>query len=442
MSAHNEHYSEIDSDRPTPSGSRRPSALIVRWLAPLGLLSLLAAACGDDKPLNTFEPRGPKAQLIDDLMRALVVVMLVVGFGVMLVVLYIVFKHRVNGDELDPEDLPEQVHGKPILEVLWTLAPGLLLAGVAVPTATAIWKLEEPNEPGELDVMVIGQQWWWEYRYDIDQDGFFADGNGDGVVDEKDERLPLDLALDPDDISVPNELVIPAGQQVDLKITSRDVIHSFWIPRLNGKRDAVPGRIHTWSIEADDPGKFTGWCTEFCGLSHARMRMSVIALEDADFEQWLANQAKPAEIPTDPDEVAGRELMGQLCVACHVINDGQFEYGADFAPNLESGVAPDLTHFASRSVYAGAIFSQYTGPGTDANDDALDESTYLQLADMAADADSPDDIRWDRAGLKGWVSNAPALKDMDPDGRRGMIAFPQLTDQQLDQIVAYLATLD
>ena len=435
-----------DKESTTAAGTgvrSRSRMATLKWLSAFGLLALLSTGCGDDKPLNTFEPRGPNAERIDTLMTALVYIMLIVGFGVMFVVLFIVFKNRVNGDTLDPNDLPAQTHGKPILEVAWTIAPGLILAAVAVPTATTIVKLEEKNDPVTgIDVMVIGQQWWWEYRYDVNGNGFFLDLDGDGNTDNE-QRLPLEVSLDPEDVVVANELVIPAGEQIDLYITSRDVIHSYWIPRLNGKRDAVPGRIHTWSIEANDPGKYTGWCTEFCGLSHARMRMSTIALPKAEYEQWLQNQATKAEIPTDPDAMAGRALFADNCARCHAIDDGELDTHDDgIKDQLKAGAAPDLTHFATRSVYAGAIFSQYSGPGTDASDDALEWSTYLKLAEIAASADGPDDLRWNVDGLKDWISDAPSQKDMAPDDQRGMPAFPQFDDEQLDQIVAYLATLD
>lgn len=408
----------------------------------LGFAALILVGCGDEQPLNTFEPEGPHAQDIDLLMRWLVVIMAVVAFAVAFVVLYIVIKNRVHGDDLDPNDLPVQNHGNPLLEVAWTMIPGLILVGIAIPTAATIWRLEEKNEPNELDVMVIGQQWWWEYRYDVDDDGFFQDANGDGVVDELDETWPLELSLDPDDVVVANELVIPAGQQTDLYITSRDVIHSYWIPRLNGKRDAVPGRIHTWAIEPFAPGKFTGWCTEFCGLSHARMRMSVIALEESEFETWLANQQKPAEVPADSEAAAGRELFAQQCTSCHVIDDAEMPQPSVDEHPLVANAAPNLTHFATRTVFAGAIYNQYQGPGVDANDNEFDVNKYLDLPQLAEDVDSVDDFRWNEALLKDWIRNAPEMKDMSPDDGRGMIAFPQLTEEQLDQIVAYLATLD
>lgn len=441
---------------PRPVGQRRRLAAIIdrvmrttnARLAALGTAMMVGlSACADDKPLNTFEPAGPKAEDIDNLMFFIwpimgVIFVLVIGGTILLAI-----RNRVDEATYDPEDLPAQIHGNTRLELTWTILPGVLLAIIAVPTVAGIWNLEETNGDGDVDVMVIGQQWWWEYRYDVDGDGFFADANGDGTADQSltgaDAELPLNLALDPDDVVVANELVIPAGQQVDLILTSRDVIHSFWIPRLNGKRDTVPGRWHTWSLEAFEPGKYTGWCTEFCGLSHARMRMSTIALPQAEFDAWLENQAELAAIPEEgTEEFEGRELFANQCMSCHVIDDGELEYADDFEAALTSGAAPNLTHFATRSVFAGAIYNQYAGPGTDANDDALAVEDYLQLSELSANPDSPNDYRWNAAELKRWISNAPSRKDMAPDDLRGMPAFPQLSDEQLDQLVAYLATLD
>ena len=317
----------------------------LRRLAPLAVLPFVIAACADDKPLNTFEPRGPQAESIDNLMQPIwpimgVIFVLVVGGAI-----WIALRNRVKPEDFDYEDLPEQVHGNTTLELTWTILPTILLAGISVFMVQQIWNLEVENDPDELDVMVIGQQWWWEYRYDVDGDGFIQDGNGDGEVDDRDWELPLELILDPDDVVTANELVIPEGQQVDLRLTSRDVIHSFWIPRLNGKRDTVPGRWHTWSLEAFEAGKYTGWCTEYCGLSHARMRMSTIALPQEEFDQWLANQATLADVPTEGDALAGYEIFQQQCVSCHIVRDGNLEY-ENYDPPLIPGAAPDLTHFA------------------------------------------------------------------------------------------------
>ncbi len=431
----------------------------------IAALGLFLSACADDKPLNTFEDRGPRAKQLNDLMypwiwgiMALVFVLVVFG-GIALTI-----KNRVAPEDFDPDDLPEQVHGNPKLEWGWTAVPAVILAVISIPTIITIWSLEETNDErnadsttlcdGPLDVMVIGQQWWWEYRYDTNCNGFFEDVNGDGVVDDTDKEWPLEIALDDDDLVVANQLVIPTGEQVDLIITSRDVIHSYWIPRLNGKRDAVPGRIHTWNIEADAPGEYNGWCTEYCGLSHARMRMSAVALTPAEFQDWLAEQTAPADIPNEEaDHLAweGRQLFQNNCASCHVVTEDEndpddvaFDYGQDFEASLAARAAPNLTHFASRTVFAGAIFSQYRG--VDADDDDL--FTKLGLTDDDPANDIPytelgeSGLQLNEVQLRRWISNAPSMKAMDPDNLLGMPAFPQLTEEDLEALVAYLETLD
>jgi cytochrome c oxidase subunit II len=414
------------------SPRRRARRLLVPGLL---LLSLVLTGCISDesRPLNIFNPEGPDARRIDQLHPwvfgiAGVIFVLVIG-----AVLFVGWRNRVRPEDYDPEDLPPQTHGNLRLEVGWTVLPAVVLAALAVPTVATIWALER-REPDALEVMVIGQQWWWEYRYDVNGNGFFADPVEPG------QTPSVAQALDPDDLVVANELVVPAGRRIQLTITSRDIIHSFWIPRLNGKRDAVPGRYHPWAIEADQPGKYTGWCTEYCGLSHARMRMSVIALPEAEWETWYQNQlagaaevAAPAEGEEDSPEASawrGQELFGAQCASCHVVDSPAFDYPDDFVAAQVSGAAPDLTKFATRSVYAGAIYSVYLG--IEANDNTYDPVDYLELADT---------YRMDVAGLQAWIANAPARKAMAPP-ERGMPAFEGLSAQDLDDLVAYLATLD
>lgn len=425
----------------------------------LGALAVFAASCAEDKPLNTFEPKGPKAQGIYDLMTPIWIIMGIVFVLVIFGTIGLAIKGRVKPEDYDENDLPKQIHGHTVAELAWTIAPALLLAGISIPMVNAIWELEEKNEVGELDVLVIGNQWWWEYRYDLDGDGFFIDANENGLIygpngygadgikdtgdeDTQDQEWDINDILDPDDLSVPNQLVIPADQQIDLTLTSRDVVHSFWIPRLNGKRDTVPGRLTYWSLDADEPGEYNGWCTEFCGLSHARMRMSVVVLPEDEFEQWIENQATLAEVPEAPEgkdeashERAGYDLFVANCASCHVINnddaDLQETYGDDYEAALVSGAAPNLTHFATRSVFAGAIFSQYSG--IDPDEDDLDVSLYLELASTE---------RFNEAQVKAWISDAPSEKAMYAEGQRGMPSFPSLSEHDLDNLVAFLATLD
>ena len=241
----------------------------VRIAAVLGLAAL-AAGCAEDAPQDMFQPAGPNAQSIYDLSVPVFVIAGVIGVIVMVFIAIIVVKFRDRG-----QAIPDQVHGKPTLEIILTIIPALILIGVAIPTVGTIMALNDTSDT-ECVINVTGQQWWWEIDYPTQE------GCGAGI-DEP--------------IVTSGQMVIPIGTPVLVRGTSRDVIHSWWIPRLNGKRDMVPGRVHTNRIEADEPGIYAGQCTEFCGLSHANMRMEVIAMTPEDFEAWKLNQIKPYESP-------------------------------------------------------------------------------------------------------------------------------------------------
>ena len=160
--------------------------------------------------------------------------------GAILVAVFL-FRDREGAKEA------KQLHGSPKLEVLWTVIPALILAGIAVPTTAAVFELTECDADA-IEIDVIGHQWWFEYRY-------------------------------PDaGVATANVMVIPAGQEVCANLTSDDVIHNFWIPALNGKRYAIPGQTTELRLQADAPGEFWGHCAEFCGLSHSLMRARVQAL--------------------------------------------------------------------------------------------------------------------------------------------------------------------
>jgi cytochrome c oxidase subunit 2 len=233
-------------------------------LGSAGVAALLSG-CAENAPQDTWKPKGENAQKIQDLQWPVFLVAGVVGVIVMVVVAYAVIRFKDRG-----QPMPEQTHGKPALEIALTILPALILAGVGIPTVKTIFDLAEEND-AECIVNVTGQQWWWEYDYPVQE--------GCGGISAP--------------IVTSGQLVIPADTNVLLRITSRDVIHSYWIPSLNGKKDAVPGRVHTLRMQADEPGIFAGQCTEFCGLSHANMKMEAVALYPDDFATWVANQLEP-----------------------------------------------------------------------------------------------------------------------------------------------------
>ena len=177
-----------------------------------------------------------------------------------------------------------------------------------------------------LAVSVTAKMWWWEVRYP-------------------------DPAGGPDIVAA-NEIHIPAGRPVYVGINSADVIHSLWVPALNGKMDAVPGRVTGLTLHADRPGVYRGQCAEYCGEQHARMALHVIAHSSADYDAWLAAQRRPATEPTDAFLLRGRQaFIEQRCSACHTIR----------GVAGESRAGPDLTHVGSRSHIAAGTLRTHRG---------------------------------------------------------------------------------
>ena len=409
----------------------RPLRRRLRLLLVAAALALALTACADEHPLDTLTEAGPDAQEINDLFFPVLGVAIVVFFLVQGAIVYLVVKYRARrraaaaaaqaadpgGDDLYGDDeYPEQVHGNLRLELAWTIIPTILLAVISVFTLISVVELNEVSAAeDDLRVTVVGQQWWWEFQYHLDGD-----------------------TSTPPDIVTANELVMPVLQQVPLEITSRDVIHSFWIPRLNGKRDAVPGRTHPWVIEASETGRFMGQCTEFCGLSHAYMRMYAVVLEPAEFEEWVQGQLVDATPLSEGDPgYEGQEVFLANCANCHVVNgvtdtnldgvpDGTGDYaGANSITSaLVAGAAPNLTHVAGRTTFAGSIFDLYEN-----------RAKYVPYLEVAERGDL------NRGDLEAWIRNAPEQKANDPDGARGMTAFPGLTDGDIDALVEYLMTL-
>lgn len=389
-----------------PGGTRRRRFALALVLP----LVLILGACASDAPQSTLEPKGPIARSIDALWDGVflvaVVVFILVEFGTL--ALAIRFRRRRNDSD---DDLPAQTHGNTKLEIAWTILPAVMLAVVGFFTLRTLFDINERNDD-DLTIQVTGQQWWWEYEYDVD---------GDGEFDEE--------------VLTANDLVIPAGVDVNLNIESNDVIHSFWIPALNGKKDAVPGRSHPLRINADEPGTYVGQCTEFCGLSHGYMRQRVVALPADEFEAWLDDQQDDADEPTEERAAGGAELFTTQCSGCHLargINDSEFEEQGAGTELLVSENAPDLTHFASRGTFAGAIFDLWV----DQDGDEIIEADEIG-------------VELNRGALEAWLRNPPGEKPMDAphvpepgdDPVRGMPNF-NLQEDQIDQLVDFLAGLD
>lgn len=300
-------------------------------LAALVGSAFLLNACSiievDENPLTTFEPAGPFADQIDGLFWLVFWIAAGVFGIVMLGLIVILVFFRDRGDEDEGKVGPKQLHGSPKLEVLWTVIPALILAAIAVPTVSSIFDLTECGADA-MQIDVVGHQWWFEFHYP-EQDFYTA-----------------------------NVMVIPTGTEVCAEMTSGDVIHSFWIPSLAGKRDVVPGQMTSLRLQADEPGEYWGHCAEFCGLSHSLMRIRVQAVSQSDFDAWATGQQTPAVLPEEggPGYEGYQVYQSKGCIQCHTVRFDDANASNIVPPTAFHG--PELTHFASRDVFAGATLPE------------------------------------------------------------------------------------
>jgi cytochrome c oxidase subunit 2 len=319
------------------TAARRPLCLVTA----LCLLLLVLAGCSSEHyPQTTLLPRGDFARIADDLLDttfrwAVLVFVLVEG-----VLIYAIFRFR--GKPGDPE--PHQTHGNTTVEIVWTVIPALILAAIAVPTVRAIFETSATPAKDALTIEVVGHQWWWEFRY-------------------------------PEyNLTTANEIHVPVGRTVSLRMGSGDVIHSFWVPQFAAKRDVFGNRETRMWFKAEVDGEYPGQCAEFCGIQHGRMGYRIKAQKPDQFQAWVAHmqmlKAKPAPTASSdsgvrtasqgatvtqasskqaqaaqgPEYAAGEKLFtAKGCVACHSL----------VAVNAPKGmVGPNLANVGARSYIA------------------------------------------------------------------------------------------
>jgi cytochrome c oxidase subunit 2 len=260
---------------------------------------------------SPFDAHSPEAHAIAGLFAETLVVCAVVGAIVAGLVAYCVVRFRAGRRPGEPI----QVHGATWLEITWTLIPLAVVVGLFVRTAQAMGVADPPHDR-DPDVVVTGHQWWWEARY------------ASGAV-------------------AANEIHIPVGKNLLVRIESADVVHDFWVPQLARKMDAVPGHPSFVWMQADVSGTYLGACAEYCGAQHAWMRIVVIAEPPSVFDAWERHQREPASPPATDAAVRGaRHFTSKTCIECHAIG----------GPGEQARVAPDLTHLAQRgSLGAGVL---------------------------------------------------------------------------------------
>jgi cytochrome c oxidase subunit II len=222
------------------------------------------------------------------------------------------------------------------------LAPALVLVILLGADLRTLVAVAAPPAPADLTLEVVGHQWWWEVRY---PDQHFATAN---------------------------EIHIPTQSIVLIHLTSVDVIHSLWVPRLAGKTDVVPGQTSSMWLQADTPGDYRGECAEYCGIQHANMVFSVVAQPADQFQAWVAAQQQPAAPPTNADLSRGAQAFASLgCIGCHALRYGDAATGG--------GLGPDLTHLASRRTIAAGVATNDTATLEQwiANPDSIKKGTTM-----------------------------------------------------------------
>lgn len=346
---------------------------------------------------SALEPGGPSAERIGELWNLMLGVSIVVTILVLIGLAWAIWHPRAPG--LAPEaDRPADARGERLNDesggrgheesgrprsertgvrvMVWAgaVVPAVILgvllivtmrvlADVSLP-AHALADHDAPPLPGELTVRVTGRQYWWEVEY----------------LDAEPQRT----------FETANELHIPVGQRVIVRLAADDVIHSFWVPGLAGKMDLVPGRTNVTFIEASRPGVWRGQCAEYCGMQHANMAITVVAESPEQWEVWAARQRTPAPTPADSAASADRRVfLTSGCVLCHAVR----------GTPARGELGPDLTHLASRLTLAAGTLPNAPGH------------------------------------LYGWVANPQTIK---PGSK--MPAVP-MDPAELHAIVRYLSTL-
>jgi cytochrome c oxidase subunit 2 len=278
-------------------------------------------------PTSIFAPAGTPAHSIFDLSMLVLGITAAILLVVASLLVYALLRYRHRPSHANSEQEPPQIYGSNQIELSWTVIPILIVVMLFLATTRVIFSTEHAGKPASaLDVVVIGHQFWWEYRY---------------------PKLGIVTA---------NELHVPVSDSKHptptyMTMSSADTDHSFWVPRLAGKMDLIPNRVNSLWIDPESSGLYLGQCAQYCGTQHAKMLIRVYADDPAHFAAWIAQQQQPAV--HDPAAAEGRAVFEQnACINCHRV--------AGTVANGRFG--PDLTHVASRdTIGSGSI------PNTPAN---------------------------------------------------------------------------
>lgn len=361
------------------------------------ILSLIAAAASvllphvvrADSVYTSITPRTGAARDIQSIYKLIFWLALVVFVGVQAAIVYSVLRYRRRSDD-DPR--PPQVHGNRAVEITWTIIPAIILLIVFIPTVRTLFNEETEAHAGEKNGYVIdvnGKQWWWELAYT----------KPDAVAN----------------VLTANELYLPVSKPITINLRSNNVIHSFYVPQLMGKLDVIPGHVNTLGFTTPDkPGVYYGECAEYCGDSHAFMRFKVMVVTQPEFDAWVAGwKAGPSsEAAAVSGDVTKLPAAMGVCLGCHRVEGTNAsvaavgldeEAGTADSPGTAKIAGPNLSDFACRTTIGAGIM-----PNTADN-------------------------------LRAWLHDPASIKE--GNYMATVIKPGVLTDDQIDQIVAYMKGL-
>jgi len=316
-------------------------------------------------PLDYLSAAGEQASVTQPLTWFMAIVSIIVCVATAIFIILAIRRNQATtGGAAETAATPVERGGNGIRWIGWAM----VLSAIPI-LATLIWTVAALAHVGRLPrdeaftIEVAPQQWWWKATY---------------------------TGPDPSQNFVTaNEIHIPVGVPVRLRLVGRDVIHSFWVPKLAGKTDAIPGQVNLTWLKAEMPGRYWGQCAEYCGDQHAHMAFEVVADTPSAFAQWRARQLQTAPPPVTPEQKHGLALVEYRCGLCHAVA----------GTNAQAVIAPDLTHLMSRRTIAAGM------------------------------------LQTDPAIIAGWVEDAPSLKPGT------LMPAQHLSGDQLNDVLAYLETL-
>ncbi|HEY7873859.1 MAG TPA: cytochrome c oxidase subunit II [Actinomycetota bacterium] len=286
------------------------------FVATIAVAGVLGAACDADAP-STLDPKGSGAERIAGLTYLLLVISAIVFVIVTIGLVVSILRGRRKPDDVDTREVR---WGSPFILVSGGVIPALVLAGVFTVSVRDQALLSRAAEDSVMTIDVVGHLWWWEARY-------------------------------PNGAVTANEIHIPVGEKVRLRLTTDDVIHSFWVPQLQAKTDTINGHVNYMWLDALEPGRYRGQCAEFCGVQHAKMLFYVVAEPRPAFDEWVANEALDVAAPFTPTAETGeRVFLEGSCAGCHAIR----------GTPADQTLGPDLTHLATRETLASGIIPNTT----------------------------------------------------------------------------------